>query len=337
MRRFQTDLAHALGQAQSFEVLAQHPYQADIILAGRLQAQLQAGIAVVFVAQHNVQELDCGIATAQDPAQFFQQAFQRKQQGLAMLYFRRQLQPRSKALRRLEQSAGIGPYTQQAFQVIGQAGAETPGQCLAGQAQQVAQLAKAHAFHGGLLRGVQLQAVQRQGAELLAYGARAVDMQAFRASQPGGFRRRGGTRDGVITKLSQLAFEAAAQILWASEQAFTGACFQKQPGPVARDAHLVAVLVAPGRQAPQGLLFGFGITFHHLQALQNAQRRRHRHAGLHAAGQRSRVAVDDQLTPPDGLTDRDRQPAPGLPAGLQVQGQVREAYAEPARGRSGFR
>jgi len=97
--------------------------------------------------------------------------------------FGRQFQARGKGFRGAVQGSRVGLNAQQTVQVIRQGRAETAGQGLARQPQQVAQLAKTHPFHGSDLCRVEMQALQRQRPELPAYGDPFLEVHGFGSSQ----------------------------------------------------------------------------------------------------------------------------------------------------------
>ena len=81
------------------------------------------------------------------------------------------------------------------------------------------------------------------------------NVQAFRRRQPGSLRSGRRTGLGVIPQLSELLLQAFTQLLDRPEQAFAGASLKKQSAAATRNTYLAAVLVTPGCQPLQGLLF----------------------------------------------------------------------------------
>ena len=99
---------------------------------------------------------------------------------------------------------------------------------------------------------------------------------------------------------------------------------------VFRNAYLVAVLIAPGGQVFQGTLFRVPVAFHDLKFAEDAQRRGCGHARLYAAGQCSRVAINDELAALNEIADGDLCFPAVLAPGERVESQVREADSQPA-------
>ena len=285
---------------------------------------------MVLVAQHDPQRLHGAVAAPQHAAELVQQALERKQQGLAGVDLGRQFQPGGEALWRPVGGARVRPHAQQPVQVVRQVGAEAPGQRAARQAQQVAQLAEAHPLHRPDAGAVQVQAPQRQGAQLPADLGLRAEVAVLVRGQPGGLRGRRRAGQDVVTELPQFSLQPPGQLLRAAEQAAAGAGLQQQAVAVAGDADLAAVLVAPGGQALQRALRGGLVARDDPQFPVDGVRGRHRHAAAYAGGRGGRVAVNDPFAAVDRRAHRHRQVPRLRAAGVQVQREVRQAHGQPA-------